>query len=88
VVKNKVAAPFTQAEFDILYAEGISYTGSVIDAAIDAGIVDKKGSWLSMDGTQLGQGRDSAVRAMKEDQEMCTSVVARVLAAKEEAKAK
>jgi recombination protein RecA len=84
VVKNKVAAPFTQAEFDILYAEGISYTGSVIDAAIDAGIIDKKGSWLSMDGTQLGQGRDAAVRALKEDKELCDSVIDRIHKAREE----
>ena len=79
VVKNKVAAPFRQAEFDILYAEGISYTGSVIDAAIDAGIITKKGSWLSMDGTMLGQGRDAAVRALKEKPEVCESVVQRIL---------
>jgi recombination protein RecA len=85
VVKNKVAPPFTQAEFDILYAEGISYTGSVIDAAIDAGIIDKKGSWLSMDGTQLGQGRDAAVRALKEDKELCDSVIDRIYAARAEA---
>jgi len=84
VVKNKVAAPFRQAEFDILYTEGISYTGSVIDAAIDAGIIDKKGSWLSMDGTQLGQGRDSAVKAMKEDKALCDSVVERILKTNEE----
>jgi len=79
VVKNKVAAPFRQAEFDILYAEGISYMGTVIDAAIEAEIIDKKGSWLSMDGTQLGQGRDSAIRAMKEDQKMCDMVVKRIM---------
>ena len=85
VVKNKVAAPFTQAEFDILYAEGISFTGSVIDAAIEAGIVDKKGSWLSMDGTQLGQGRDAAVRALKEDRELCDAVIARIHEARAEA---
>ena len=84
VVKNKVAAPFTQAEFDILYAEGISYTGSVIDAAIDAGIIDKKGSWLSMDGTQLGQGRDAAVKALKEDKELCDAVIARIYEAREQ----
>src|SRR5210317_1363039 len=85
VVKNKVAPPFTEAEFDILYAEGISYTGSVIDAAIDAGIIDKKGSWLSMDGTQLGQGRDAAVRALKEDKELCDSVIERIYNSRKEA---
>jgi recombination protein RecA len=85
VVKNKVAPPFTEAEFDILYAEGISYTGSVIDAGINAGIIDKKGSWLSMDGTQLGQGRDAAARALKEDPELCESVIGRVHQIRDEA---
>jgi len=79
VVKNKVAAPFTQAEFDILYAEGISYEGSIIDAAIDAGIIEKKGSWLSMDGEQLGQGRDAAVNALKNDESMKTSLINRIM---------
>ena len=78
VVKNKVAAPFVQAEFDILYAEGISYAGSVIDAALEAGFIEKKGSWLSMDGTQLGQGRDAAVRLLKEDDALCASLVKRI----------
>ena len=75
VVKNKVAPPFTQAEFDILYAEGISYEGSVIDAAIEVGIIEKKGSWLSMDGEQLGQGRDAAVKLLKEDKKLCDALV-------------
>ena len=75
VVKNKVAPPFTQAEFDILYAEGISYEGSIIDAAIEAGIIEKKGSWLSMDGEQLGQGRDAAVKLLKEDKKLCEALV-------------
>lgn len=75
VVKNKVAPPFTQAEFDILYAEGISYEGSIIDAAIEAGIIEKKGSWLSMDGEQLGQGRDAAVKLLKEDRKLCDVLV-------------
>ncbi len=75
VVKNKVAPPFTQAEFDILYAEGISYEGSIIDAAIEAGIIEKKGSWLSMDGEQLGQGRDAAVKLLKEDKKLCDALV-------------
>ena len=85
VVKNKVAPPFTQAEFDILYAEGISYAGSVIDTAIDEGIIEKKGSWLSMEGTQLGQGRDAAVRLLKEDPTMCESIIQKIYAAREDA---
>ncbi|HBO87697.1 MAG: recombinase RecA [Pontiellaceae bacterium] len=85
VVKNKVAPPFTQAEFDILYAEGISYAGSVIDTAIDEGIIEKKGSWLSMEGTQLGQGRDAAVRLLKEDPAMCESIIQKIYASREDA---
>jgi recombination protein RecA len=85
VVKNKVAPPFTQAEFDILYAEGISYTGSIIDTALDSGIIEKKGSWLSMEGTQLGQGRDAAVRLLKEDSALCESIIQKIYAAREEA---
>lgn len=87
VVKNKVAPPFTQAEFDILYAEGISYAGSVIDMAIEAGIIEKKGSWLSMEGSQLGQGRDAAVRLVKEDEALCSSIIEKIYAAREAAKA-
>jgi recombination protein RecA len=70
VVKNKVAPPFTEAEFDILYAEGISWTGSIIDAAITLGLVEKRGSWLSFDGQQLGQGRDAVRESLKSDPEL------------------
>ena len=79
VVKNKVAPPFRQAEFDILYAQGISYTGSIIDAAITAGIIEKKGSWLSIDGTQLGQGRDAAIKALEKDEKLCDTIKKQIL---------
>ncbi|MFO7535569.1 MAG: recombinase RecA [Kiritimatiellia bacterium] len=67
VVKNKMAPPFTEAEFDILFSKGISWTGSIIDAAILHGLVDKRGSWLSFDGVQIGQGRDAAVEFLDGD---------------------
>ena len=78
VVKNKVAPPFTLAEFDILYAEGISYTGSIIDAGIEYGLIDKKGSWLSCDGKQLGQGREGARKALLEDPKLSEELVTKI----------
>jgi len=78
VVKNKVAPPFTEAEFDILYNEGISYEGSVIDVALEMGIIEKRGSWLSMGGTQLGQGRESARLAMKKDPALLELVLSKI----------
>ncbi len=67
VVKNKVAPPFTEAEFDIMYNEGISTTGSLLDLALEKGIVEKRGSWLSYKGNQLAQGRDAAKELLKKD---------------------
>jgi recombination protein RecA len=78
VVKNKVAPPFTEAEFDILYAEGISWTGSILDAAILYNLIEKRGSWLSYEGEQIGQGRDAAARALKEDPAMQEKLVAKI----------
>src|SRR5499425_1372435 len=60
VVKNKVAPPFREAEFDVMYGEGISRTGDLIDLAVDKNIVDKSGAWFSFQGERLGQGRDNA----------------------------
>lgn len=65
VVKNKVAPPFVEAEFDITYAEGISWPGSVLDAAMQRNLVEKRGSWLSFEGEQLGQGREASVEYLK-----------------------
>ncbi|MCF7837241.1 MAG: recombinase RecA [Candidatus Marinimicrobia bacterium] len=80
VVKNKVAAPFTQAEFDILYAEGISYEGSVVDAASDMGLLEKRGSWLSFEGQQVGQGREAARLALKQDPALLETLLERIKA--------
>ncbi|HUG37084.1 MAG TPA: recombinase RecA, partial [Candidatus Limnocylindrales bacterium] len=66
VVKNKVAPPFRQAEFDILYSEGVSFEGDLLDLGVDAGIVEKSGSWYSYEGERIGQGRENARRFLKE----------------------
>lgn len=66
VVKNKVAPPFKEAEFEILHNEGIAKTGSVIDAALNLEIVTKAGTWLSFQNEKLGQGRDAAIKTLKE----------------------
>ncbi len=67
VVKNKVAPPFRVVEFDILYGEGISRTGEVIDLGVKAGIVDKSGSWYSYNNTRIGQGKENARQYLKEN---------------------
>ena len=67
IVKNKVAPPFTECEFDIMYNEGISHTGSLLDLALEKGIIEKRGSWLSYKGNQLAQGRDAAKEILKAD---------------------
>jgi recombination protein RecA len=78
VVKNKVAAPFREAEFDILYAQGISWEGSVVDSAIQHGIVTKRGSWLSYDGEQIGQGHEAARRFLEQNAEITTKLIGEI----------
>ncbi len=75
VVKNKVAAPFAEAEFDILYACGISREGSILDAAIARGIVEKRGSWLAYGETQLAQGQLAAIEFLKEHPDIAEKIV-------------
>ena len=81
VVKNKVAAPFTEAEFDILYACGISREGSILDAALARGIVEKRGSWLSFGDVQIAQGTLAAIGYLKEHAAVADEIVERVKAA-------
>ena len=78
VVKNKVAAPFTEAEFDILYSCGISYEGSVLDAALARGVVEKRGSWLSFGERQLAQGQAASVAYLKENPAVTAEIVSRL----------
>lgn len=80
VVKNKLAPPFKEAEFDITYAEGISRINSILDVAIDMNVVEKRGSWLSFNGEQIAQGREGARKALLENQELTDKVLAGVRA--------
>jgi recombination protein RecA len=74
VVKNKVAPPFRQTEFDIIYGEGISKVGEIIDMGVELGIVQKSGSWFSYNGDKLGQGRESVKQLMLDNPEMATEI--------------
>ena len=81
VVKNKVAPPFKQAEFDILYGEGISREGSLIDMGVEQGIIRKAGSWFTYEGEQLGQGKENARGFLKSHPETATEIETKILAA-------
>jgi len=74
VVKNKVAPPFKQVEFDIMYGVGVSKTGELVDLGVKAGIVEKSGSWYSYDGSRIGQGRESAKSFLAANPEIATSI--------------
>jgi recombination protein RecA len=84
VVKNKVAPPFRQAEFDIMYNEGISVAGSVLDVGTDLGIVRKSGAWFYLDEDRLGQGRENAKEFLKHNPQLLESIRDRIKAASPE----
>jgi recombination protein RecA len=82
VVKNKVAPPFTQAEFDIMYGHGISREGSVLDIGVDLGLIKKSGAWYTYDGEQLGQGRENAKDFLRSNPEIMVEVSEKIRSAK------
>ena len=88
VVKNKVAPPFTECEFDIMYNEGISSVGSLLDLAMEYDIIQKRGSWISYNGSQIAQGRDAAKEALKSNPDMYKEIEELVKAKMDEKAAK
>ena len=81
VVKNKVAPPFRKAEFEILFGEGISKIGELVDLGVEYGIVQKSGSWFSYNGSRLAQGRDSTKALLKDNPELCEEIEAKIMQA-------
>lgn len=88
VVKNKVAPPFTECEFDIMYNEGISSVGSLLDLAMEYDIIQKRGSWISYNGSQIAQGRDAAKEALKSNPDLYKEIEELVKAKMDEKAAK
>ncbi|MBI3192435.1 MAG: recombinase RecA [Pedosphaera parvula] len=80
IVKNKVAPPFAEAEFDILYNQGINKEGSILDVGLSAEVVDKKGAWLQFEGELIGQGKEAARLALVEKPELADKIVAAIMA--------
>ncbi|UPG72652.1 recombinase RecA [Roseomonas gilardii subsp. gilardii] len=80
VVKNKMAPPFRQVEFDILYGEGISKVGELIDLGVKAGVVEKSGAWFSCDSQRIGQGRENAKQFLRDNPDMAASIEQRIRA--------
>ena len=78
VVKNKVAPPFRRAQFEILFGEGISRVGEIVDLGVEYGILEKSGSWFSYNGSKLAQGKEGAKKVLKDNPELCEELTARI----------
>ncbi|MBR1927361.1 MAG: DNA recombination/repair protein RecA, partial [Bacteroidales bacterium] len=78
VVKNKMAPPFKKAEFDIVFGEGISRVGEIIDLGVEYGVIAKSGSWFSYNGQKLAQGREAVKQLLKDNAELCDEIEARL----------
>lgn len=78
IVKNKVAPPFKEVVFDIMYGEGVSRVGEIVDFAVDAEIIDKSGAWFSYNGERLGQGRDKVKKLLTENTQLCEEIVGKI----------
>jgi recombination protein RecA len=78
VVKNKVAPPFRQAEFDIIYGEGISKVGEIIDMGVEMGFIQKSGSWFSYNGDKMGQGRDAVKQLLMDNPELANEIETKI----------
>ncbi|MBO6081575.1 MAG: DNA recombination/repair protein RecA, partial [Bacteroidales bacterium] len=81
VVKNKMAPPFKKAEFDIVYGEGISHSGEILDLAVELDIVKKSGSWFSYNDQKLAQGREATKQLLTDNVELCDEIEAKIRAA-------
>ena len=86
IVKNKVAPPFMKAEFDLMFGEGISKAGEVVDLGVEYGVIKKSGAWFSYNGSKLGQGRDAVKKVIKENPELMEELSAKITAAMDEAR--
>ena len=80
IVKNKVAPPFKEAEFDIMYGKGISHEGEILDIGVKEKIIDKSGAWFSYNGNRLGQGRDNVKKLLSENKELADEIEAKIRA--------
>jgi recombination protein RecA len=80
VVKNKVAPPFAEAEFDIIFNHGINKEGSILDVGIENGVVEKKGAWLQFNGELIGQGKEAAQKTLAEKPDLARKIVDAIMA--------